>query len=292
LINAKGLDLGIRANGERVDDIMLPRWADTPKEFLEKHREALECDYVSKNLHFWIDLIFGKKQRSIEEDNLFHPLTYEGCVDLELIEDPFERLATEQQINEFGQTPRQLFRYDHPTKFSNKPIAKSLFIHYDEIVGSMKLPNKISINTTEEIKNYEPVIVEKYREIGITDDYRPKKRESKNEFDTSVSDTKAPSEESKHNMFEIDNHEIDSEPIDSFLKRLKYDNMESMGQVHNDEIMEVNAIVHKSGETHLMIVSKDGLIKLFQEEKTSDLISERYAQKRSFFVSEQGILCS
>jgi hypothetical protein len=54
------------------------------------------------NLHSWIDLIFGIKQKSIEDYNVFHPMTYEGSVILEKITDPVERNAIEVQITEFG----------------------------------------------------------------------------------------------------------------------------------------------------------------------------------------------
>ena len=59
LRNYMKLDLGTRSNGKRVDDVKLPRWAKTPAEFLRKNRQALESEYVSKNLHHWINLIFG-----------------------------------------------------------------------------------------------------------------------------------------------------------------------------------------------------------------------------------------
>mmetsp|Transcript_14284 Transcript_14284/g.17989 ORF Transcript_14284/g.17989 Transcript_14284/m.17989 type:complete len:167 (+) Transcript_14284:1131-1631(+) len=83
LTNQLRLDMGVRSNGKRVDDIKLPKWASTPTEFLVKNREALESDYVSENLHLWIDLIFGSKQCSIEDLNVFHPVTYQGRINLE-----------------------------------------------------------------------------------------------------------------------------------------------------------------------------------------------------------------
>ena len=86
--------------------------------------------------------------------------------------------------------------------------------------------------------------------------------------------------------------EIELEPRSSFLKNLNYTKMESLGRVHNSEIIELNAIIDKDGETHLMIVSKDGLIKLYQEEAKSESTTESYSQKRSFYVSERGITCS
>jgi hypothetical protein len=42
--------------------------------------QALESDYVSKNLPAWIDLIWGCKQRDPTALNVFHPLSYEGSI--------------------------------------------------------------------------------------------------------------------------------------------------------------------------------------------------------------------
>jgi len=64
-----------------ISEVELPPWANNkPEEFILKHREALECDYVSQNLHEWIDLIFGYKQKgkeAINALNVFRHVSYE-----------------------------------------------------------------------------------------------------------------------------------------------------------------------------------------------------------------------
>merc|ERR1711988_1431616 len=132
LANSNRFDMGIKQSGERVDDVILPAWAKSnPRTFIRKHREALECNYVSQNLHHWIDLIFGYKQTgdaAVEAVNVFYPLTYEGAVDVDAITDDVLREATIAQISSYGQTPKQLFTKPHPAKsvmLAIPPILRS-----------------------------------------------------------------------------------------------------------------------------------------------------------------------
>jgi hypothetical protein len=119
LVNNDDLDLGHRYNGERLNDVDLPPWAKSCRDFIRKHAKALESEYVSNHLHEWIDLIFGYKQQGPEavlSNNVFYYLTYEGAVDLEKETDPRRKRALEMQIQEFGQTPKQLFAKPHPMR--------------------------------------------------------------------------------------------------------------------------------------------------------------------------------
>ncbi|NXC15091.1 FAN protein, partial [Corythaeola cristata] len=127
LVNSLKLDLGKRQGGKMVEDVELPPWASGPDDFLQKSQEALESQYVSEHLHEWIDIIFGYKQKgneAVAAHNVFHPLTYEGGVDLNSIMDPNEKVALLTQILEFGQTPKQLFTVPHPRRII--PKLKSL----------------------------------------------------------------------------------------------------------------------------------------------------------------------
>ena len=114
LTNTNGFDFGITQKGKHVHDVTLPKWAKgDPKRFVRINRQALESEYVSKNLHQWIDLIFGYKQRGVEAVhalNTFVHVTYEGEVDLESMTDPVQRESTIAQIQNFGQTPSRLER--------------------------------------------------------------------------------------------------------------------------------------------------------------------------------------
>ncbi|KAJ1299892.1 hypothetical protein OPQ81_005012 [Rhizoctonia solani] len=117
LDNRANLDLGIQGNGERVDNVKLPAWCnDDPYLFIQLHRQALESELVSRGLPSWIDLIWGYKQRDPGSLNVFHPLSYEGTIDLDSITDPMERDATVGIIHNFGQTPRKLFNSPHPPR--------------------------------------------------------------------------------------------------------------------------------------------------------------------------------
>ncbi|XP_051521563.1 neurobeachin-like isoform X1 [Myxocyprinus asiaticus] len=121
-VNSNGYCLGDRDDGVPVCDVELPAWAKKPENFVRINRMALESEFVSCQLHQWIDLIFGYKQRgpeAVRALNVFHHLTYEGSVSLDsLTSDPPLREATEAQIQSVGQTPSQLLIEPHPPRSS------------------------------------------------------------------------------------------------------------------------------------------------------------------------------
>lgn len=136
-LNTNEFPLGETQSGKTIDNVILPPWAKgSAFEFVRIHRLALESDYVSQNLHHWIDLIFGYQQRGPESEaahNIFHHLSYEGSVDLDKITDEIDRMAAETHIQNFGQTPSQLTATDpHPARYTAEECWKPLI--YDNTV--------------------------------------------------------------------------------------------------------------------------------------------------------------
>jgi hypothetical protein len=98
-------------NGLDLRDCQLPKWANIWHEFVEKHRQALESEYVRSKIHSWIDLIFGCSQRSIEKNNLFHRFTYRDCIDH--VKDKKMRHTIKHFCANFGTCPIKLFTSPH-----------------------------------------------------------------------------------------------------------------------------------------------------------------------------------
>lgn len=142
LRNSNGYDFGEKQDsGTRVNDVELPPWAcESPELFVRIHRAALESEIVSSQLHHWVDLVFGFKQRgpylphvsadngqaAVDSYNVFHHLMYEGAVDLEALDPPLRR-RVESTIENFGQIPMQLFTNPHPSRDAPSAVLSMQF---------------------------------------------------------------------------------------------------------------------------------------------------------------------
>ncbi|XP_069467262.1 WD repeat- and FYVE domain-containing protein 4 isoform X2 [Ambystoma mexicanum] len=120
LTNSNHCQFGSMQDGTVLGDVLLPPWADgDPDNFIRLHRQALECDYVSANLHHWIDLIFGFKQTgpaAADAVNVFHPYFYGDNADLRNRADPLLHSTILGFVSNFGQIPKQLFHKPHPSR--------------------------------------------------------------------------------------------------------------------------------------------------------------------------------
>ncbi|PNI21917.1 WDFY4 isoform 3 [Pan troglodytes] len=127
LTNCNGVEFGCMQDGTVLGDVQLPPWADgDPRKFISLHRKALESDFVSANLHHWIDLIFGYKQQgpaAVDAVNIFHPYFYGDRMDLSSITDPLIKSTILGFVSNFGQVPKQLFTKPHPARTAaGKPL--------------------------------------------------------------------------------------------------------------------------------------------------------------------------
>lgn len=160
LKNKNHIKFGSLQDGSIVDDVELPPWAKgDPVKFVNIMRAALESDYVSERLPEWIDLIFGYKQQgenAINAVNVFHYLSYSGSIDLDSIHDEHEKAVIVSIIHNFGQTPLQIFKKQHPKKDvkatqNMKYLFESLFkmvknvvVLSDEVIERVEYNKKLN----------------------------------------------------------------------------------------------------------------------------------------------------
>lgn len=118
LINSNHFNLGETVNG-KIDDVVLPPWAKNPYDFVYMHRKALESKFVTANLHNWIDLIWGDKQKgekAWQANNVFMRQMYADIWTQENFQDSEERAQIEAILCHVGQIPPQLFDRPHPKR--------------------------------------------------------------------------------------------------------------------------------------------------------------------------------
>jgi Beige/BEACH domain len=148
LDNLLGLDLGVRQDGKRVEDVELPPWAESNSRlFVTRHREALESVHVSRHIHYWIDLIFGYKARNADACNLFYTdvVSRDVLVDADAAGtlDEDSALQLETVLLEFGRTPDQLFSHPHPHRFDSLAAKSTL----EELRGAdLKRENSVEVD--------------------------------------------------------------------------------------------------------------------------------------------------
>ncbi|KAM7374484.1 hypothetical protein PAMP_007139 [Pampus punctatissimus] len=144
-VNSNEYELGLREDGVPVCDVELPAWAKKPEDFVRINRMALESEFVSCQLHQWIDLIFGYKQRgpeAVRALNVFNFLSYEGAVNLDIL-DAAQRELIEMQIQVCGQIPSQLLIEPHPPRSSAMHLSPLMFKDQmqQDVIMVLKFPS-------------------------------------------------------------------------------------------------------------------------------------------------------
>ena len=121
-LNINNLDLGIRRNKTKVNNVNCPIWSnDDPYKMITILFYAFESFNVSSNINNWIDLVFGFKQRGEEAEksnNIFMNSTYPTEINIEKYD--INRKMYYYRCVEFGITPKQIF-------FKKFPCKKDIF---------------------------------------------------------------------------------------------------------------------------------------------------------------------
>ena len=142
----------------RVDQVVLPEWADNIHHFIKIQRLALESQSVSLVLNDWIDLVFGANQQSQSHYNRFRDFCDEVTV---LKMNKSKKLVKDniRTIQEFGTNPIKLFRVKHTSR-SKAEIDKQISD------GDLFYGNNDHLHTLTKLNNFKSPItfIEYYKE--------------------------------------------------------------------------------------------------------------------------------
>ncbi|KNC87007.1 hypothetical protein SARC_00860 [Sphaeroforma arctica JP610] len=98
----------------------------------ERHWRVPMCLLTSIN-----GLTLSLGEEALKAMNVFHHLSYEGAVDIDQITDPVLRQAVIGIINNFGQTPRQVFKKPHPSRKSTLAVSSPQTANAGEPTSAM-----------------------------------------------------------------------------------------------------------------------------------------------------------
>ena len=125
-----------------VGDVVLPKWASSHRELIMKMRMALESPIVSRQLHEWIDLIWGFRRRgepARERFNTFQHTVFEFDPS-EVIDDRLLFKAIKDQIHNCGQASQALFKLPHPKR---QELKSKDILNGELVFVSAKKPNQV-----------------------------------------------------------------------------------------------------------------------------------------------------
>ncbi|CAJ0836206.1 20420_t:CDS:10 [Entrophospora sp. SA101] len=188
-----------------MPDLQLPSWASSPDEFIRIHSEALESDYVSSQLHHWIDLTFGCKlsgDNAVKEKNVALPL-----------------LDGQGSFIKHGIT--QLFSDPHPQK-SNKIARNRLlnnggkigFEDYRLISPMKRIPSKLT-HSSDKLNQQQLQYLQKHQQqqVDLMADSFINSDKTVGKYQTVSAKSKSPklrpvTATRSHSLYDVINHDI------------------------------------------------------------------------------------
>ncbi|KAK9672098.1 hypothetical protein RND81_12G076200 [Saponaria officinalis] len=110
-----------------MSDLAVPSWAGSPQEFIKWHRDALESERVSREIHKWIDITFG------------YQMSGQPAVDAKNVMLPSSQPAMPRSIGRC-----QLFFKPHPVRWGNtrkihdQSIVRQHYENFDSEISSFR----------------------------------------------------------------------------------------------------------------------------------------------------------